>query len=285
MNVFVTGASGYIGSAVAATLVARGHRVSGLARSEEAAAKVRSTGATPVCGALTDLGVLARTAARADGVVHTAATTGSDRATCDEAAVAAMLGKMNGGTFVTTTGAPRARSSRVPVSEEETAPLGGPLDWLAAAESRVLDAANVRGVVLRPPIVYGDGGGPMLRLVEQARRDGVARYVAEGANCWSTVHVRDLARAYALVLEKSATGVFHVAEARPERMVDIMGAVAAAAHVPVQSWTLQAALEIHGPLAGYLAMDAALDAARLRRELDWRPVVGEMLGGLCAALS
>ncbi|WP_434041189.1 MULTISPECIES: NAD-dependent epimerase/dehydratase family protein [Sorangium] len=283
MDVFITGASGYIGSAVARALVARGHRVRGLARSDASEAKVRASGAAPVRGGLHALDVLAREAAAGDGVVHTAATTGEDRATTDAEAVTAMLSAMSGGVFVTTTGAPRARSSRVPVPEGDTASPGGPLDWLAAAESRVLDAANVRGLVVRPPMVYGDGAGPVATLVKGARAAGVARYIDDGANRWSTVHVQDLAVAYATLLESEATGVFHAAEASPEPMAALFSAIGDAAGVPARSWSLAEAQAAHGLIAGFLAIDAALDATRLRG-LGWSPRVGEALGGICGAL-
>lgn len=283
MNIFVTGASGYIGSALTRTLVTRGHRVRALARSDAAEASVRANGGEPVRGSLTDLHVLTREASRTDAVVHTAATDTTDRPLVDAAAVTAMLDVLRGGVFITTTGAPRARSSRTPVVEDDTAEVVGPLAWLAEAEARVLDAPRVRGVVVRPPMVYGDGGGPIARLVHQIRADGVARYVDTGANRWSTVHVNDLACGYAALLESSACGVFHTAEAAPVPMVSLTTAMGDAAGVPVRSWTLAEALESHGPLAGYLAMDAALDANRLR-DLGWSPVFGDALGGICGAL-
>ncbi|WP_437524592.1 NAD-dependent epimerase/dehydratase family protein [Sorangium sp. So ce726] len=283
MDVFITGASGFIGSAVARALVVRGHRVRGLARSDASAAKVRAAGAEPIWGSLSQVDVLARAAAAGDGVVHTAATTGEDRPATDEAAVTAMLSAMSGGVFITTTGAPRARSSRVPVPEEESVNPGGALEWLVAAESRVLGAKGVRGLVVRPPIVYGDGGGPVAGLVQGARAAGVARTIGDGENRWSTVHVRDLAAAYAMLLESDARGVFHAAEASPEPMAALFAAIGDAAGVPVGSWSLAEALPAHGPLAGFLAMDAALDATRLRR-LGWTPEIGEALGGIGGAL-
>ncbi|GAB3850427.1 Rossmann-fold NAD(P)-binding domain-containing protein [Dactylosporangium cerinum] len=228
--------------------------------------------------------MLAAAAGAGDGVVHTAATTGADRPAVDAAAVAAMLAAMPGKHFVTTTGAPRARSSRAPVAEDDTAAEAGPLAWLAAAEARVLTAAGVRGAVIRPPMVYGDGGGPVAGLVGRAREDGVARYAGDGLNRWSTVHVADLAVAYATVLEQRDTGVFHVAEHTPEPMADIVAAVGGAAGVPVRPWSLEEALQTHGPLAGYLAMDAALDAGRLRG-LGWVPRFGEAVGGIRGALT
>ncbi|MGX2997192.1 NAD-dependent epimerase/dehydratase family protein [Streptomyces sp. JNUCC 64] len=283
MDVFITGASGYIGSALTRTLVARGHRVRGLARSDAAEASVRANGGEPVRGGLADLAVLADSAAAGDAVVHTAATDTADRPAVDAAAVTAMLDAMRDGVFVTTTGAPRARSSRTPVTEDDTAEPTGPLAWLAPAEARVLEAPRVRGVVVRPPIVYGDGGGPLARLVHQAAADGVARYAAPGDNRWSTVQVNDLAMGYAVLLETPVHGVFHIAEPVPVDMASLTAAIADAARVPVASWTLSEALATHGPLAGFLATDAALDASRIR-SLGWSPAVGEALGGICGAL-
>lgn len=283
MDIFITGASGYIGSALTRTLVTRGHRVRGLARSDTAEARVRANGGQPVRGSLTDLDVLAREAANGDGVVHTAATETPDRPAVDAAAVTVMLDGMADGVFITTTGAPRARSSRTPVVEDDTAEIAGPLAWLAEAEARVLAAPRVRGVVVRPPLVYGDGGGPIARLMRQIRTDGVARYADDGANRWSTVHVSDLACGYAALLESPVRGVFHTAEAEPVPMASLMAAMGAAAKVPVRSWSLTEALAAHGPLAGFLAMDAAIDAGRLRG-LGWAPVFGDALGGIRGAV-
>ncbi|WP_437678983.1 NAD-dependent epimerase/dehydratase family protein [Sorangium sp. So ce131] len=283
MDIFITGASGFIGSAIARALSTRGHHVRGLARSDVSEAKVRASGAEPVRGDLFRLDVLAREAAAGDGVVHTAATAGEDRVDTDAAAVTAMLSAMKGGVFVATTGAPRARSSRVPVPEDDTASPGGPLDWLATVESRVLGATGVRGLVVRPPIVYGDGAGPVASLVQGARAAGVARYLGDGANRWSTVHVQDLAAAYVMLLESDATGVFHAAEASPVPMAVLFAAIGEAAGVPVSSWSLDEARAALGPMAGFLAMDAALDATRLRG-LGWSPAIGEALGGICGAL-
>ncbi|MGH1342478.1 MAG: NAD-dependent epimerase/dehydratase family protein [Nannocystales bacterium] len=283
MNLFITGASGYIGSAVAAALIERGHRVRGLARSDRAAEIVRGVGASPVAGSLTDLDVLEAEAAAGDGVIHTAADPGSSRADIDKAAVEAMLSAMRGGLFVTTSGAPRARSSRTPVVESDVAPLGGPLDWLAHAEDRVLKATTARGIVVRPPIVYGDGGGPLARMAQSASAGGA--YVIDGGeNCWSTVHVRDLARAYVLLAESEARGVFHVAEREPEPMLGLWRAIAEAASVQLQPRTLAEAIEADGPLAAFLAMDAALDATRLGT-LGWTPEIGASMGGIRGALA
>lgn len=283
MDVFVTGAGGFIGSAVARALVTRGHRVRGLARSDAAEVAVRSAGAEPVHGSLADLDVLAAAAAEGDGVVHLAADPGPERVTLDAAATAAMLDAMSRGGFVGTTGAPRARSSRIPVAEDDVADPGGPLAWLAESEARTLSHAGIRGAVIRPPIVYGDGAGPVADMVSAARRAGAARYVGNGENRWSMVHVADLAIAYTLILETEATGIFHAAELDSVSMRDLANAIGHAAGVPSTSWTLDEALAAHGPMAGMMAMDAALDAGRLR-SLGWAPRFGDAVHGVLGAL-
>ncbi|MDC0719097.1 NAD-dependent epimerase/dehydratase family protein [Nannocystis bainbridge] len=283
MDIFVTGASGFIGGAVTRTLVARGHRVRGLARDDAAIARVRAAGAEPVVGALADLDVLAGAAGAAGAVVHTAATTGMDRPVVDAAAVTAMLGALAGGVFVSTSAAPCTRSSRVPIAEDDNAPPDGPLAWLAAAEQRVLAEPRVRGVLVRAPMVYGDGAGPPAGLVKAARQAGVARYIDDGAARWSTVHVRDLAVGYALLLEGDARGVFHAAESEPVAMATLFAAIAEAAGVPLGSWPLAEAQAGLGPIAGFLAMDAATDAGKLRG-LGWTTRVGEVVGGITGAL-
>ena len=285
LDIFITGASGYIGSAVARTLVDRGHTVRGLARSDRAERIVRSTGAHPIRGDLANLEVMAEAAGAGDGVIHTAADTGEDRAGIDRLAVDAMLAAMSGGVFVTTTGAPVTASSATPVPESELSPRGGFLDWLFDAEHRVLSAGHVRGVVVRPPMVYGDGGGPMASLVRQARAEGVARYIDDGANHWSTVHVRDLAVAYCLLVESDLNGAFHAAESDPIDMRSLVTAVASVAGAEVVGWPLTEATANAGPLAAALARESALDASKLRHSTPWRPVVGESIGGIVVALT
>jgi len=119
--------------------------------------------------------------------------------------------------------------------------------------------------------------------VNGARHAGVARYIDDGAACWSTVHVRDLAVGYALLLEGDARGVFHAAEDRPVAMATLFAAIAEAAAVPLGSWRLADAQAGLGLMAGFLALDAVIDAGKLRR-LGWTPRVGEVVGGITGAL-
>ena len=194
-----------------------------------------------------------------------------------------MLGALERGAFITTTGAPVARSSRTPVKEEDTGELPPALSWLTRAEARVLGAEHVRGVVVRPPIVYGDGAGPIAGMVQRARAEEISRYIGDGENRWSTVHVRDLAVAYSLLAESNERGVFHVAEREPVAMKQLFSAIGEAAYVAVKSWSLERASAEHGPMAGFLALDAALDAGKLR-SLGWETRFGDALGDVCGAL-
>lgn len=281
MRIFVLGASGYIGGAVASALVARGHVVDGLARSDDAARKVRSTGARVVRGGLEDVDAWSRTAAEADAIVHAASALGGD---ADAAVVDALLAAARGRCFVLTSAAPCAPASRTPVDEERAAPEGGPLDWLARLERVVAGSTSVRGLVVRVPMAYGDDGGPVARLVMGARAEGVARIIAPGDGRWSVVHVRDLARAYAMLIESpDARGIFHAADEAPLGLAEIMAAVGRAARVPVTTWTLAEAEAAYGPLAHLLARDTAIASTKLR-SLGWRTPVGDALGGLAGAV-
>ncbi|HLL45123.1 MAG TPA: NAD-dependent epimerase/dehydratase family protein, partial [Longimicrobiaceae bacterium] len=185
MRVLLTGATGFVGSAAAEALRAAGHEVAGLARSDEAAAKLDAAGFAASRGDLARPETLAAAVAEADAVVHAAALAGD----ADAAAVTAMLRMLEGTgkPFVYTSGAWVLGSTGDTVADEDT-----PLDaaelvaWRPAVETAVLSAAarGVRGVVLRPTVVYGRGGGTAASMVRSARRKGVVRYVGDGRQRW-----------------------------------------------------------------------------------------------------
>jgi nucleoside-diphosphate-sugar epimerase len=202
MNIFLTGGTGYIGSAVLGQLLEAGHSVTALVRSEQSAEKVRGRGATPVVGDLTDLTWLTEQLKAADGAIHTAnpgdATAADVDATVATAAVQAFAGTTK--PYVHTSGLWIYGSG---TGLHEQAPLNPPAltAWRLPAEEIVL-ASDVLGGVVTPAIVHGYGQG-LPTLITQAPRtaDGALTLIGDGSQHWGTVHVEDTAALYLLVLQ------------------------------------------------------------------------------------
>jgi nucleoside-diphosphate-sugar epimerase len=199
---FLTGATGYIGSAVADRLRAAGRELSGLARSAEAAARLESAGIRPIRGDFTDRDSLRAAARAADGVISMATT--YDPAV-DGPAIDVILEALagSGKPFVYTSGIWSHGDTAGAVVDEATPPKPAALvAWRQAVEDRVRAGAErgIRSVVIRPAVVYGRGGGIPAGFVESARKRGAARYVGSGTNRWPFVHVDDLADLYLLAL-------------------------------------------------------------------------------------
>ncbi len=280
MRLFLTGATGYIGGAVAEVLRAAGHTVTGLARSEEAARKLEARGVAVARGSLHDTAVLAAAAREADGVIHMALDFGAaDTPQVDAGAVRAMLGALEetGRPFVYTSGVWVIGDTGGRAADEETPLNPTPLvAWRPAVERTVLDAARegVRTVVLRPAMVYGRGGGAVAGFVKTARENGVVRFIGNGANRWSFVHVEDLADLYLLALTQAPEGSLFLAAdgpAIPVREVAEAASRAAGAEGRTQSVPLEEARKTMGPLADALVMDQEISAARAQRLLGWAP--------------
>jgi nucleoside-diphosphate-sugar epimerase len=275
MTVFVTGATGYIGTAVVQALRAAGHEVHGLARSPGAAETLRKAGAEVVDGALTDLVVLARAARAADAVIHLGATGKADQAEVDTAAVRAMLNAVEGSgkRFVYTSGIWVLGDTGDRVADEDA-----PLDptplvaWRAEVEATVREAAAwaIRPVVVRPAVVYGRGGGTPGTFVASARKKGVVRYVGDGTQRWPFVHVDDLAELYLRALEAPAGMVLNAAAGPSLPVREVAEAAAEANGAQVEAWPLEEARERLGPYADALALDQRVSAARAAT-LGWKP--------------
>lgn len=191
MKVFVTGATGYIGSAVADRLRQAGHQVSGLARSDSASARLSAAGIHPVSGDFSDPKNVGSAAREADGVISMATT--YDPAV-DGPAIDAVLDALagSGKPFVYTSGIWSHGDTGGKVVDEDSVPRPAALvRWRQAIEERVLQARSrsIRSVVIRPAIVYGRGGGIPAGFVDSARKEGSARYVGTGENRWPFVHV------------------------------------------------------------------------------------------------
>jgi nucleoside-diphosphate-sugar epimerase len=284
MKVFLTGATGYIGSVVAERLLAAGHYVTGLARSEAAARKLEAAGVHSWPGDLHDSERLTQAAREADGVIHTAATGDARAPEADANAVAAILDALDATSkpFIYTSGV-WVLGNTNGVADEETQLDPTPLvSWRPAVEQRVLAASarGVRSIVLRPGMVYGRGGGSAGEMVHDGRRKGVVRFVGTGENRWSLIHVDDLADLYVKALEKAPAGtLLMVAAGESMRVREIAEAASRAAGLAgrVESWPIEQARERLGAYADALVLDQQVSGARAMRLLDWTPKAPSLL--------
>jgi nucleoside-diphosphate-sugar epimerase len=282
MRVFVTGATGFIGSAVVQELLGAGHQVVGLARSDQAAATLEAAGVEVQHGSLDDLDSLRAAAAAADGVIHTAYihdfSRMADAATIDLAAVEALGATLEGTgrPFVITSGVALIRPGHV-VTEEDVANPGSVSHPRLGTEQTVNEMAGrgVRTSIVRPGAsVHGEGDhGFVPVLIDVARTKGVSAYIGDGANRWPAVHRLDAAPIYRLALESApARSVFHAVaeEGIPTR--EIAEVIGRQLDVPVVSLSPEEAGEHFGWMAAFFGLDAPASSALTRERLGWNPV-------------
>ncbi|MGK9233569.1 NAD-dependent epimerase/dehydratase family protein [Inquilinus limosus] len=284
MTIFLTGASGFIGGAIALRLMQDGHRIRGLVRSPEKAARLQALGIEPVPGDLSDTALLAREAQAADAVINAA---DSDHRPAVEAFLDALAG--SGKPFLHTSGtsvvADDARGDRTSdrTYDEDTPvePVPGKAARVAI-DRLVVDAAgrSVRSVVLCNSLIYGAGPGlhpdsvQIPTLVAQARKTGVVRHIGRGLNIWSNVHVDDMAELYALALERAPAGAFYYVENGETSFADAAAAVARRLGLGApQPWPVDDAIAEFGfGHAVYsLGSNSRVRGKRARAELGWAP--------------
>ncbi|HEV8177354.1 MAG TPA: NAD-dependent epimerase/dehydratase family protein [Gemmatimonadales bacterium] len=276
MQVFLTGATGYIGTAVADRLRAAGHNLSGLARSDAAANRLTAAGIQPVRGDFSDPKSLAAAAGAADGVISLATTYDPG---VDGPAIDAILEALAGSDkpFVYTSGIWSHGNTGDVVVDETTPPKPAALvAWRQAVEDRVLNGAKrgIRTVVIRPAIVYGRAGGIPAGFVDSARKEGSARYVGTGQNRWPFVHVDDLADLYLLALERAPAGSLLLGVSGPSHPVRDVAAAAsrgAGAGGRTTAWPLEEARQKLGPYADALVLDQQASGHRAQEMLGWKP--------------
>jgi nucleoside-diphosphate-sugar epimerase len=282
MRIFLTGGTGYIGSAVLDALVRGGHRVDALVRNREKAAEVQARGAHAILGNLTQPASYAETAAGADGFVHTALdyTGGAD---VDAVVLDTLLGlpARPGRFFLYTSGVWVLGGSTTPM--DETVPLNPAehVAWRPAHEHRVLEASanGLRTAVIRPGIVYGGSRGIVGDLFKDAA-NGLVRVIGNGENHWPLVYDRDLGDLYLrIVNQPDASGLFHANDERDEQVNELVTAIAGhvAISPSVRRVPIEEARKKMGTYADALALDQIVRSPRARA-LGWNPALHSVSG-------
>ncbi|ARA93574.1 hypothetical protein AWN76_010655 [Rhodothermaceae bacterium RA] len=284
MRIFMTGATGYIGRAVAEALFRRGYDLLALAHSERAARDLAARGYGVLRGDLTQAAVLAEGARQADGVVHLGLVREGDVAGVDTAAVQVLLDALAGTDkpFLYTSGV-WVLGATGPEAADEAAPLA-PVElvaWRARVEQMVREAP-VRGVVIRPALVYGRGGGIPAMFVEAARKGKPVRLPGDGRQRWPFVHVADLAELYMRALDAPAGTILHgVGEpAVPAWEVAAAAARAAGSTAGVVAWSLDEARAELGAFADALALDQHIVSTAAQQLFGWAPTHSGVLDDL-----
>jgi nucleoside-diphosphate-sugar epimerase len=281
MRVFVTGATGFIGSAIVPELIAAGHHVTGLARSDQAAAALAGAGAEVHRGALDDLDSLGAGAAAADGVIHTAYIHDFSQmehaAQTDLRAIESLGAALEGSgrPLVITTGTALVNPGQVATEEDMVDPRSARHARLGTEHVAIGFAARVvRSVVVRPGAsVHGEGDhGFVPVLIDIARAKGVSAYIGDGSNRWPAVHRLDAARLYRLALEKApARSVLHAIadEGVPTR--EIAEVIGRHLDLPVVSIAPEDAAEHFGWIGAFFALDAPASSALTQERMGWQP--------------
>ncbi|MFF3405033.1 SDR family oxidoreductase [Streptomyces sp. NPDC002742] len=300
MRVFVTGASGWIGSALVPELIGAGHQVVGLARSDASAAALTKAGADTVSGTLDDLDVLRETAAASDGVIHLAfkhdiAFSGGfqDAADADRSAVEAFGESLagSGRPLVIASGLVGLAPGRVSTEADGRTPdevsahlPGGPRTRMGTAHATLaLADRNVRSSVVRlPPTVHGEGdGGFMAALIAIARDKGVAGHIGDGTQRWPAAHRDDVARLFRLALEGAPAGsVLHASAEDGVPLRSVAEVIGRHLDVPVRSVPAEEGAEHFTWLSGFIGLDSPASSARTRELLGWHPTGPGLIGDL-----
>jgi nucleoside-diphosphate-sugar epimerase len=281
MRVFLTGASGYVGTAVLDAFTRAGHHVTGLVRNSEKAAEVASRGGSPLIGDLHDPASYRTSAEGHDAFVHTGFD-GTRAMETDRLAIETLLAAARAGepsrprALVYTSGTWVLGHAPHPAAEDAPLNPAAIVAFRPAHEQLVLSASggNLRTAVVRPGIVYGGSRGIVGELIRNAA-NGLVRIIGAGDNHWPTVYDRDLADLYLrLVLHADASGLFHANDESDERVNDIVEAIVAHAPTPpdVRRMALEEAQAKFGPYALALALDQVVRSPRARA-IGWAPTL------------
>jgi nucleoside-diphosphate-sugar epimerase len=281
MRVFVTGATGNIGSAVVRELIAAGHQVLGLCRSDEKAAALAAAGAEVHRGSLEDLESLKSGAARSDGVIHLAFNHDFSKyvANCeDDRRVITALGLVLAGSdrpLIVTSGTGMANTMPGQLSTEDDAPASSAVVPRAASEEAAASVAadGVNVSVVRLPQVHDPvTQGLISPAIGMYREKGVCAYIGDGLNRWPAAYLLDVARLYRLAIEKAEPNAkYHAVAEEGVPMRDIAQAIGRRLKLPVKSIAPEEAQAYFGWLAMFAAHDMPASSAQTQKKLGWQP--------------
>lgn len=279
MRVFVTGAAGFIGTETTKELIAHGHQVVGLARSDDNVRTLENLGAEVRRGSLQDLDSLRSGARDADGVIHLAFihdfTKFAENGAVDKTAIEAMGDVLDGTNkpFIVTSGTGLV-APNVLITEEMRRDASPHVPRVSEQAGLAYASRGVRAMTIRLPQVHGADGkaGLITYLLELARQKGAAAYVGEGTERWAAAHRSDVARLYRLALEKGAVdGVYHAVGEEGVPMRQVIEIIGRALNVPVVSIRKEQAGDYYGPLAMFAGLDMPASSALTQQRLGWTP--------------
>lgn len=290
MRVFVTGATGFIGSAVVKELISAGHQVLGLCRSDEKAAELAAAGAEVVRGSLEDLAAIKDGAARSDGVIHLAFNHDFSQyaVNCeDDRRVIQALGAALAGSdrpLIVTSGTGMAMATPGQPASEESPAMSSAMIPRAASEeaAATLAADGVNVSIVRLPQVHDPvRQGLVSYAIESALEKGVCVYIGDGHNRWPAAHVSDVARLYRLAIEKAERGaIYHAVAEEGVPLRDIAEVLGRRLKLPVKSITPEEAPDYFGWLAMFASFDSPASSARTQEKLGWKPTGPGMIADL-----
>jgi nucleoside-diphosphate-sugar epimerase len=289
MRVFVTGATGWVGSAVVDELKAGGHTVTGLARSDEGAAKLAASGIAVQRGSLEDPASLRAGAAASDAVIHTAFSHDfskfAENAAAEIRAIDALSSELAGSDrpLVITSGVGLLRRDRPITEDDERDPNAEAFPRDPESAAKAAAAKGVRVSVIRlAPSVHGAGDHGFVPIViGMAREHGRSAYIGDGDNKWPGVHRRDAARLYVLAMDRAADyAVYHAIADEGVPFREIAGIIGRRLNVPVESVSGDGIAAHFGWFAHFSQMDCASSSAKTRATLGWNPSEPGLLADL-----